>query len=87
MSVKELLLVRHGEAMASSDNPERPLATHGHSQARRTAAILGDVKGQIDIIYHSSKKRAEETAEIIASSVQSRNGAASKSGRISWPII
>ncbi len=80
MSIKELLLVRHGEAMAASDNPERPLAAQGLSQARRTAAILGDVNGQIDVIYHSSKKRAEETAEILATSIESRNGVRWRSG-------
>ena len=74
MAVKELYLVRHGQATSERVEPQRPLTPEGRSQVERTASVLKTINLQIDVIYHSGKARAEETADGLASSLSPRNG-------------
>lgn len=62
----KLYLVRHGKYVSSESDPQEPLSAEGREE---TAAIAKKLKGKdcpIDEIWHSTKKRAKETAEIIA---------------------
>lgn len=61
-----LYLVRHGEAKPAQEDPERPLTERGQQQARRTAAWLAATGLPVERIMHSGKRRAEQTAEIMA---------------------
>jgi phosphohistidine phosphatase len=62
-----LYLVQHGEAVNKDVNPERPLTEAGTAAVRKVFAYLArHTKVPVDIIYHSGKLRAEQTAEIIA---------------------
>lgn len=74
MAVKELYLVRHGQAASERVEPQRPLTPEGRSQIERTGSILKSIKLQVDVIYHSGKTRAEETADGLASSLSPANG-------------
>lgn len=61
-----LYLVQHGEAKAEPEDPERPLTVRGLEETKKIsgAAIrLGICPSRI---YHSGKKRAEQTAGTIA---------------------
>lgn len=59
-------LVRHGEAMSSSDNPARPLSRAGRAGVERIAQLARERDVKISVIYHSGILRAEETAAILA---------------------
>ena len=62
----QIYLVRHGEAVPEEKDPARPLSTLGRSQVEVTAKGLRDEGAMIDEIWHSSKLRAKQTAELIA---------------------
>lgn len=74
MPVNELILVRHGQALPAAEDPKEHLAPEGREQVMRTAGILASVVKQIDVVYHSSKPRAEETAELLAATLRVPGG-------------
>jgi phosphohistidine phosphatase len=61
-----LYLVRHGEAVAEEIDPARPLTEKGRAEVEATAKELKAEGARIDEIWHSTKLRAKQTAEIIA---------------------
>jgi phosphohistidine phosphatase len=61
----ELYLIRHGEAKSGQEDPERPLTDIGAENIKKTAAFFKQLPKEIDLIWHSGKKRAGETAEIL----------------------
>ena len=61
-----VVLVRHGNAMSTEEDPTRPLSVIGRQQAERMASWLADLDPELDEIRHSGKARAEQTAEIFA---------------------
>lgn len=63
----KLYLVRHGEAVSEQTDPQRPLSPQGREQAQRVASLAKDQGIFVRRIYHSGKKRAEETAQIFQS--------------------
>jgi phosphohistidine phosphatase len=62
----ELFLVQHGEAKPEPEDPERPLTEVGAQGAERVAAWAARAGVKVDEIRHSGKRRAEETAIIMA---------------------
>jgi phosphohistidine phosphatase len=61
-----LYLVQHGEAVPEEIDPARPLNDGGRADVRRMAAFLAQGGVRPDRIWHSGKRRAEQTAEILA---------------------
>jgi phosphohistidine phosphatase len=61
-----VLLVRHGDAKSTEEDPIRPLSVTGRQQAERMASWLCRLDPEIEEIRHSAKARARETAEILA---------------------
>jgi len=59
-------LMQHGEAKSEQEDPERDLTDRGALQARMAAERLGRLAPDIHVIWHSGKKRALRTAEIVA---------------------
>lgn len=70
----ELFLVQHGEAKAKTEDPERPLTDHGVKTVRRMAAWASQAGVSVSQIRHSGKRRAEQTAEILAEHLQPAEG-------------
>lgn len=60
-----LYLVRHGEALAAQDTPP-PLSSRGREDVERLGAYLAASGTRVAEIRHSSKLRAQQTAEILA---------------------
>ncbi len=58
-----VLLVHHGEAEAPGVDPRQPLSGRGRAQAARVALELADRRLRPDVIWHSGKLRARQTAE------------------------
>ena len=61
-----LYLVQHGEANPETVDPARGLTPRGASDVRRVAIQAGALNLPFKRILHSRKKRAAQTAEILA---------------------
>lgn len=62
----KLYLVQHGEAVSKQEDPARPLSEQGMQDVQAVAAFLGDAGIKLARVWHSGKRRAEQTAEILA---------------------
>lgn len=65
----KLYLVRHGEAVSEKIDPQRPLSEKGREEISKIAKFLKEIKVKIEVIWHSNKLRAKETAQIIANGI------------------
>lgn len=59
-----LYLVRHGDAFHPSENPYQPLNPQGKKNAAKVATFLRKAGIEVEHVFHSSKHRSIETAEI-----------------------
>jgi len=76
----KLYLVQHGDAKAKSEDPERPLTEEGQRDVARVAAFAQRAGVQVVQIRHSGKRRAEETAAILAEHLAPIGGVAALPG-------
>lgn len=67
----KLYLVQHGDALPKDIDPERPLSDKGQADVERIASFLEKAGVTVSRVVHSGKKRAEQTAELLAASVAS----------------
>ena len=70
----KLYLVQHGEAKIKSEDPQRPLTERGREDVARVAAFAANAGLQVGQIRHSGKRRAEETASILAEHLSPAEG-------------
>jgi phosphohistidine phosphatase len=61
-----LYLMQHGEARSEVEDPERSLTIRGEEETRKISDAAKRLGIRPSRIYHSGKKRAEQTAGIIA---------------------
>jgi len=64
-----IYLVRHGNALSNEVDPQRPLSEKGKTQVKIISDFMKKSGITVATIMHSGKKRAEETAEQIASRI------------------
>lgn len=64
--MRRIVLVRHGEAVPETQDPQRPLSERGRAEVDRVAAWAARIGIAVDEVLHSGKRRAEETAAIFA---------------------
>jgi phosphohistidine phosphatase len=62
----ELYLMRHAHALLPALDPIRPLSPRGREEAGVSARILKTNGVRLTSVWHSSKRRAMETAAIVA---------------------
>jgi phosphohistidine phosphatase len=62
-------LMQHGRPLSKEENPERPLSAEGKAEVEGMARFLGKCGLTVEGAYHSGKSRAEETAEIMISTL------------------
>jgi phosphohistidine phosphatase len=58
-----LYLVHHGDAVGPDVNPMRPLSERGRVEVDMLAQLAAERGAKPDIIWHSGKLRARQTAE------------------------
>lgn len=75
-----LYLVQHGEAASKDVNPERPLTEEGKENSAKTAKFLNSAGITVDVIWHSTKARAIETAQIFEKELTPKEGTLQKEG-------
>ena len=59
-----LLLVHHGDAVGPNVDPMRPLSSIGRAATERLAGLAAGRGVKPDLIWHSGKLRARQTAEL-----------------------
>lgn len=65
----KLYLVQHGAAVGKDIDPERPLSEQGVHDVKAIAGVLRNAGIRVERIWHSGKRRAEQTAAILARAV------------------
>lgn len=61
-----LYLVQHAKAASKQVDPQRPLTEEGQRDIQKVAAFIKPLNLCVDCLWHSGKKRAVQTAEILA---------------------
>lgn len=62
----KLYILRHGESLESTINPNRPLSVQGRNTIENLSKFLSASNLSVSCILHSGVLRAKETAEIVA---------------------
>ena len=76
----KVYLMRHGEASARAGESEPALTLNGERQADESARVLLRNGAKVDVVYHSGKRRARETAQCVASKLDPPGGTMSREG-------
>ena len=70
----ELYLSQHGKAESEEEDPRRPLSAEGRGETERVARAAATAGIRVDAVWHSTKLRARQTAEIFAEALKPVNG-------------
>jgi phosphohistidine phosphatase len=73
-------LVQHGESKSEEEDPERRLTEKGIREAQKVANFLRPLKLAVDVIWHSDKARAQQTAELLGEAVGARDHLVQREG-------
>mgnify|MGYP002155001995 CR=1 FL=1 len=65
----KLYLIQHGKAKPETEDPERSLTAKGEEEVRRISKATITLNIRPSMIYHSGKRRAQQTAEIVANAL------------------
>ena len=76
----KLYLVQHAKAASKVMDPERPLTDEGCRDIQKVAAFIKPLKLCVDYLWHSGKKRAVQTAEILAGVIKINETQAARDG-------
>ena len=76
----KLYLVQHGEATSEKLDPARPLTQKGRSEVSKIAKFLKETGIEVDVIWHSTKTRAMQTAQILAEAVSPKECTVERQG-------
>jgi len=69
-----IFLVQHGLSLPKTEDPERRLSDRGREQTLKIAEVAAGYGVNISKIFHSGKKRAEQTARIMAETLCADTG-------------
>ncbi len=76
----KLYLVQHGEAKSEKEDPERHLTDKGKNEVEKVANAAKRLRPRPAFIFHSGKMRARQTAEIMASMLETLKAPEAASG-------
>jgi len=76
----KLYLVQHAKAVSEQVDPQRPLSEEGRLDVQKVATFIKPLGLCIDYLWHSQKKRAIETAEILAEVLKINNAKIARDG-------
>ena len=75
-----LFLVQHGKSLPKDKDPEQGLSKEGISEVEQIAKVAKGYGVKVTRIIHSGKKRARQTADILASYLEPGDGIQERSG-------
>ena len=71
---------QHGKSASKDVDPQRGLTPDGAAEVTRVARMLSEAGVTVDVIWHSGKARASQTAEIFSTSLKPDEGVKSRDG-------
>jgi phosphohistidine phosphatase len=66
VSTLEVYLIQHAESKSKEEDPARPLTDDGRKMIEMVGEHLARMDISFDRVFHSGKRRAQQTAEIFA---------------------
>jgi phosphohistidine phosphatase len=69
-----IFLVQHGKCLSKAQDPEKGLSEQGGDDVRRIAQVASNYGIVVDEVLHSGKKRAQQTADIMAEALGPTKG-------------
>ncbi len=69
-----IYLVQHAEAKREEEDPTRPLSEKGLQDITRVASYVSQIDIKINKIFHSTKLRAKQTAEVLFENLRPLKG-------------
>lgn len=75
-----LYIVQHGKSLPKDADPEQGLTEEGREEVERIAGVAKSYGVKVSEIFHSGKKRARQTAEILADALIPDRGISEHSG-------
>jgi len=75
-----LYLVQHGKSLPKDVDPDQGLSDDGIAETKRIAEVARGYQVKVSLIRQSGKKRAGQTAEILAEALNPADGVAEVSG-------
>ena len=75
-----IYLSQHGKSASKDVDPRRGLTPDGTTEVTRVARMLSQAGVAVDVIWHSGKARASQTADIFAASLNPKEGVSSRDG-------
>ncbi len=69
-----IYLVQHGKSLPKDKDPQKGLSSEGISDVQRIAQVAANYRIPVSRIQHSGKKRALQTAEILAAELNPPEG-------------
>ena len=66
----KLYIVQHAKAVSKQIDPQRPLTEEGHQDMQKVTAFIKPLNLCVDYLWHSGKKRAVQTSDILAEAVE-----------------
>jgi len=66
----KLYLIQHAKAASEDVDPERPLTEEGRRDIQKITAFIKPLSLRVDYLWHSGKKRAAQTAELLSEVVE-----------------
>ena len=79
-SEMKLYLVQHAEAASKDIDPDRPLTEEGRRDVQKVATFIKDLNLKVDLLWHSGKARAAQTAGVLAQAVEVRTKMTARDG-------
>ncbi len=67
-------IVQHGQSLAKDLDPEKGLSNQGIETVEKIARVAQQYGVKVDRIQHSGKKRARQTAELLAAILEPADG-------------
>ena len=75
-----LYLVQHGKSLPKDVDPDQGLSADGIAETKRIAEVARGYQVKVSLIRQSGKKRARQTAEILAEALNPAGGVTETSG-------
>jgi phosphohistidine phosphatase len=75
-----IYLVQHGRSQPKSADPEQGLSPEGRAEVERISQVAAGYGVAVAAIDHSGKKRARQTADILAAALRPAQGVAVREG-------
>jgi len=66
----DIYLIQHAESVSEKEDPQRPLSDEGKVTMEKVGSLAARLGINPDMIYHSGKLRAKQTAEALAQHLQ-----------------